>query len=64
MCQTLDLVSCKIEHSPELQLSQSNVGKEDHVTIKAGKYLYTLTNTKVVCFNSSELKWKEFCKGK
>lgn len=63
LCKLLDLVTCKTELAPELHLPVSYIDANCHVTIKAGKKLYTLSRTKVLCFNPASMCWECFADG-
>ena len=59
----LDLLNCKFEAFPELNLSAPMIDAEFHITLKAGNHMYTLSKTKVSMFNSKSLNWEYFCPG-
>lgn len=62
-CKILDLKTSTTEDAPEFLLP-ALISNEYHVTIKAGKNLYTLSKQSVLLFDSSRLQWDHVCEGK
>ncbi|XP_057316394.1 kelch-like protein diablo [Hydractinia symbiolongicarpus] len=61
-CKILDLKTSTTEDAPEFLLP-ALINNEYHVTIKAGKNLYTLSKQSVLLFDSSRLQWDQVCEG-
>lgn len=61
-CKILDLKTSTTEDAPEFLLP-ALISNEYHVTIKAGKNLYTLSKQSVLLFDSSRLQWDHVCEG-
>ncbi|XP_066923791.1 kelch-like protein 3 [Clytia hemisphaerica] len=62
-CMQLDLLHCKCQDVPELDLPSSLVSRDHHVTVKAGEHIYTVSKNAVCRFNTKNLSWEYFCEG-